>query len=57
MSSVSGAITMMRDVSLRGKNDVSNELIVNKIQDFAWDEVLMEFVTHPKVLVNFNFIS
>jgi hypothetical protein len=47
---------MMKDVSLRGKNDVSNELIVNKIQDFAWDEVLMEFVTHPKVLVSFRQI-
>ena len=42
---------MMRDVSLRGQSGVSNELIVNKIQDFAWDDVLSEFVLHPNVLV------
>jgi hypothetical protein len=42
---------MMKDVSLRGVNDVSNELIVNKIQDFAWDDTLSQYAVHPKVLV------
>ncbi len=42
---------MMKDVSLRGVNDVSNELIVNKIQDFAWDDTLSQYTVHPKVLV------
>ena len=45
---------MMRDVSLKGQSGVSNELIVNKIQDFAWDEVLSEFTLHPNILVKFN---
>ena len=42
----------MKDVSLRGVEGVANEMIVNKIQDFAWDEVLSQFILLPKVLVN-----
>ena len=48
---------MMRDVSLRGQSGVSNELIVNKIQDFAWDDVLSEFILHPNVLVNSTLVT
>ena len=42
---------MMKDVSLRGKAGVSNELLINKIQDFAFDDVLSEFCMHPNILV------
>ena len=35
---------MMKDVSLKGKTGISNERIVNKIQDFIWDDVLSRYV-------------
>ena len=35
---------MMKDVSLKGKTGISNERIVNKIQDFVWDDVLSRYV-------------
>ena len=35
---------MMKDVSLKGKTGISNERIVNKIQDFIWDDVLSRCV-------------
>ena len=39
-----GGITMMKDVSLKGKTGISNERIVNKIQDFIWDDVLSRYI-------------
>lgn len=46
----SGQMTKMKDVSLKGKKGVSGELIVNKIQDFVWDDVLSEHCQHPNIL-------
>ena len=45
----SGQMTKMKDISLKGIKDVSGERIVNKIQDFVWDEILSEHCMHPKV--------
>jgi len=44
-----GQMTLMRDISLRGRNDVTQERVVNKIQDFVWDEVLSQFVLLPQI--------
>ena len=41
-----GGITMMKDVSLKGKTGIPNERIVNKIQDFVWDDVLSRYVMY-----------
>ena len=35
---------MMKDVSLKGKTGISNERMINKIQDYVWDEVLTKYV-------------
>ena len=45
-----GGITMMRDVSLKNKAGVSPERMVNKIQDFVWDDTLSKYVMHPDIL-------
>jgi len=45
-----GGMTKMKDISLKGKKGVSGELIVNKIQDFVWDEVLSEHCLLPQIL-------
>ena len=34
-----GGITMMKDISLKGRTDVTAERIVNKVQDIAYDDV------------------
>ena len=44
---------MMKDVSLKGKTGISNERIVNKIQDFVWDEVLSRYVKKLQVKMVF----
>ena len=41
---------MMRDVSYKDLVGASNERIVNKIQDFLWDEELSNFALLPEVL-------
>ncbi len=41
---------MMRDVSLKDRVGISNERIVNKVQDFLWDEELSKHATFPQVL-------
>lgn len=46
----SGQMTKMKDVSLKGKKGVSGEMVVNKIQDFVWDDVLSEHCQHPNIL-------
>lgn len=45
-----GGMTKMKDVSLKGVTGVSGERVVNKIQDFVWDEVLSEHCQLPQVL-------
>ena len=45
----SGQMTKMKDISLKGRKDVSGEMVVNKIQDFVWDDVLSEHSQHPNV--------
>jgi len=45
-----GGITMMKDVSLKGKTGISNERIVNKIQDFVWDDVLSKYALDAGIL-------
>ena len=41
---------MMRDVSLKNKTGISNERIVNKIQDYLWDDELSKFALLPEIL-------
>jgi len=41
---------MMRDVALTKKKDLPGEMVVNKIQDFQFDEVLYEYCALPSVL-------
>ncbi|MCL4131424.1 UNVERIFIED_CONTAM: hypothetical protein GTU68_013296, partial [Idotea baltica] len=43
-------MTKMKDVSLKNMKGVSGERIVNKIQDFVWDDVLSEHFRMPEVL-------
>ncbi|VVC34361.1 Phytanoyl-CoA dioxygenase [Cinara cedri] len=48
-----GGITVMRDISSiveKGREFVSKEQIVNKIQDILWDEVFERYFLHPKLL-------
>ncbi|TRY73198.1 hypothetical protein TCAL_16882 [Tigriopus californicus] len=45
-----GGITMMKDISLRGKSGYTNERVVNKIQDWVWDEVFSKYILHPHLL-------
>ena len=42
-------MTMMRDISLRGRSDVPQERVVNKLQGWVWDDVLSQFVLLPQV--------
>lgn len=39
---------MMKDVSLM-KSGAKGERLINKIQDFMWDECLFEFISLPEV--------
>jgi len=43
----------MKDISSIKKNQevISNELIVNKIQDILWDDVFQQYFLHPKVII------
>ncbi|KAB7504357.1 Phytanoyl-CoA dioxygenase, peroxisomal [Armadillidium nasatum] len=41
-------MTKMKDVSLKDRTDISPERIINKIQDFVWDEVLSEHSRLPE---------
>lgn len=45
----SGGMTKMKDISLRGIQGVSGERVVNKIQDFVWDDILSEHCQLPQV--------
>lgn len=42
-------ITMMKDIALRGKEGITAERKVNKIQDFVWDSILAEHCQLPQV--------
>lgn len=48
-----GGITVMKDISSIKKNQeiISNELIVNKIQDILWDDIFQQYFLHPKVII------
>ena len=39
---------MMKDVSVKNKS--ASERIVNKIQDFCWDDELSKFILLPEIL-------
>lgn len=39
----------MKDLSLKDRKGLPNERVYNKIQDFAWDEVLSKYITLPEV--------
>lgn len=43
-------MTMMKDIALRGRSDVPQERVVNKLQDWVWDDVLSQFVVLPQIL-------
>ncbi|XP_068204119.1 phytanoyl-CoA dioxygenase, peroxisomal-like [Palaemon carinicauda] len=43
-------MTKMKDIALKDKTGVAAERIVNKIQDFVWDEVLSEHCMLPQIL-------
>ncbi|KAK8380268.1 hypothetical protein O3P69_016704 [Scylla paramamosain] len=45
-----GGMTKMKDISLKGVQGVSGERVVNKIQDFVWDDILSEHCQLPQVL-------
>ena len=47
---------MMKDVSLKGKTGISNERIVNKIQDFIWDDVLSRYVAQKDLFLRIHNI-
>ncbi|XP_069946621.1 phytanoyl-CoA dioxygenase, peroxisomal isoform X2 [Cherax quadricarinatus] len=46
----SGGMTKMKDISLRNVEGVSGEMMINKIQDFVYDEVLSQHFMLPQVL-------
>jgi len=51
-------MTLMRDVSLLKQGVVSGERLVNKLQDWVYDEVLSQYCTLPQVLdIVENFIG
>ena len=41
----------MKDIALRGRKDVPQERVVNKLQDWVYDDVLGQFVMLPQVSV------
>lgn len=43
-----GGMIMMRDVSVKNKD--ATEFVVNKVQDFLWDDELSKHATFPEVL-------
>ncbi|XP_064107739.1 phytanoyl-CoA dioxygenase, peroxisomal-like [Macrobrachium nipponense] len=43
-------MTKMKDIALKDKKNVAAERVVNKLQDFVWDEVLSEHCLLPQVL-------
>lgn len=43
----SAVFTVMKDISYTKKN--SNERVINKIQDFAYDDVLFDYCQLPQV--------
>ena len=45
-----GAILRMKDLSLKDKQGLPNEIIYIKIQDFVWDDVLSKYICPPEVL-------
>lgn len=44
-----GFMTLMKENSLR-KTDAKGEYLYYKLQDFVWDDVLSDYIFHPKVL-------
>jgi len=54
-----GGITVMKDISSVKKNQevISNERIVNKIQDILWDDVFEQYFLHPQVFYFFIIIK
>jgi len=44
-----GMMTMMKDVSLKSKN-VKGEYLINKIQDFAFDDVLFKYICYTPMV-------
>ncbi|KAK3856487.1 hypothetical protein Pcinc_037194 [Petrolisthes cinctipes] len=46
----SGGMTKMKDIALKGLAGIPGEQIVNKIQDFVWDDILSQHCQLPQVL-------
>ena len=40
----------MKDISLKDRNGVSNERLVNKVQDLIWDDVFAQYIGDPLLL-------
>ena len=45
-----GAMTIMKDVVLKNKQDVDPERVINKIQDYQGDPVLSSYFHFPEIL-------
>ncbi|RXG68393.1 hypothetical protein Avbf_08150, partial [Armadillidium vulgare] len=43
-------MTKMKDIALKDRKDMPPERVINKIQDFIWDEVLSEHCRSPEIL-------
>jgi len=43
----------MKDISLVKRNleAISNDHIINKIQDILWDDVFEQYFLHPEVII------
>jgi len=44
-----GTMTVMKDLSLKSKN-VKGEFLINKIQDFAFDDVLFKYISYKPMI-------
>ena len=55
---------MMKDISLRGKEGISQERVVNKVQDLVWDETFAKYLStsisfffaNPENVTGLNFV-
>lgn len=45
-----GHLVAMKDISLRGKTSIDPERVVNKVQNYQFDDVLSTYFKLPEVL-------
>lgn len=43
-------IVKMKDIALKNAKNIPGERVVNKLQDFVWDEILSEHCQLPQVI-------